>query len=787
MKKSIIKIIALMLTIFIIFFISILLKNENDKPKEIMPFEWKAEYIWPEDQTQLVTPDMNTWSCFRKEFVIENKKDIENCIARIAVDSKYWLYINDEIVIREGGLKRGEKPDSIYYDEVDISKYLKKGENTISILVWHFGITGFSHIDSTKGALLFQVQIGDNTIKSDSSWKSIKHPAYLKDLEGTNGRLSETSIYYDSNLEIENWYKTDFNDESWDNACVQGKPGDMPWGELVLREIPQFLFSEIKEYENFEKYKNYVTEKDELLVMELPYNMQLTPYLKIEAEKNQKIYISLDENYGEEGKNQRTIYITKNGVQEFESLAWVNGDKIYYYIPKGIKILSLGYRHTGYDTTLSGKFESDNEMFNKLWNMANKTLYINMRDNYMDCPDRERAMWIGDNSVSMQEAMYGLDTKANLLYEKSVKTQIGWRYDKILMSVIPPAKANMHLPVQSLIGVNAMYDYYLYNGNKDFLQYMYPYAKDYLNVWAISETTGLAEILNYDCLWRWGDSSDTSDYFAIENAAYYFALDSIYKMAVELGNETEITEMKTRVDNFAKAYNEKYWDGTGYKDKDYKEYEGYDVRANALAVISGLASEDKYDAISKILVENTDNSTFMEKYVLEALCLIGKTKEAQKRIENRYSIMVNDEETTTLWEYWEKDTGTTNHAWAGGPLIIMSKYFAGISPEKPGYDVISIKPDFGNLTEIKSVVNTNHGRVELNASKKEELILKVNVPKETIIAVEKISENPIIKSGFKTIYENGNNVNTSKIEFSHEDEKYIYFNIVAGKYTIKSK
>ena len=72
MKKSIIKIIALILTIFIIFFISILLKNENDKPKEIKPFEWKAEYIWTEDQSQLDTPDMNTWSCFRKEFIIEN-------------------------------------------------------------------------------------------------------------------------------------------------------------------------------------------------------------------------------------------------------------------------------------------------------------------------------------------------------------------------------------------------------------------------------------------------------------------------------------------------------------------------------------------------------------------------------------------------------------------------------------------------------------------------------------------------------------------------------------------
>ena len=152
----------------------------------------------------------------------------------------------------------------------------------------------------------------------------------------------------------------------------------------------------------------------------------------------------------------------------------------------------------------------------------------------------------------------------------------------------------------------------------------------------------------------------------------------------------------------------------------------------------------------------------MEKYVLEALCLIGKTKEAQKRIENRYSIMVNDEETTTLWEYWEKDTGTTNHAWAGGPLIIMSKYFAGISPEKPGYDVISIKPDFGNLTEIKSVVNTNHGRVEINASKKEELILKIN---ENVKNGEHATDMLLVSKYFERIGDHATNI-AEWVEFS---------------------
>lgn len=113
-------------------------------------FPWKAQWI----NTERCQSATNTWLIYRKSFGVT---DVPNqLIARIAADSKYWLWINDQLVIFEGGLKRGPSPSGTYYDPVDIAPYLTKGSNTIAILLWHFGKDGFSHINSGKAALLFE-------------------------------------------------------------------------------------------------------------------------------------------------------------------------------------------------------------------------------------------------------------------------------------------------------------------------------------------------------------------------------------------------------------------------------------------------------------------------------------------------------------------------------------------------------------------------------------------------------------------------------------------------------
>ena len=120
-----------------------------------------------------------------------------------------------------------------------------------------------------------------------------------------------------------------------------------------------------------------------------------------------------------------------------------------------------------------------------------------------------------------------------------------------------------------------------------------------------------------------------------------------------------------------------------------------DDRANALAVLSGLAKPEAYKGILNILQTVENASPYMEKYVLDAMCEMGYIDEAILRIKRRYKEMV-EEDYSTLWEFWDK-SGTMNHAWSGGPLITMAKYIAGIRPADVGYKKVEIKPHHGNL------------------------------------------------------------------------------------------
>lgn len=71
-------------------------------------------------------------------------------------------------------------------------------------------------------------------------------------------------------------------------------------------------------------------------------------------------------------------------------------------------MLDVKYRETGYNTDLAGSFHCDDPVLRRALATFCRTLYITMRDNYMDCPDRERAQWWGDEVNELGEAFYAL-------------------------------------------------------------------------------------------------------------------------------------------------------------------------------------------------------------------------------------------------------------------------------------------------------------------------------------------------------------------------------------------
>ncbi len=777
MKNKIFAIIIAILIFIIISMASILLiktyKARFPEAQAKTGVDWKALYIWDE------SVELNEYLCFRKNIEIENASDLSNTLAFIAVDSKYWLYINDELVVYEGGLKRGRTPSSIYYDEVNIGKYLKDGNNTIAILAWHWGKDSYSHNSYAHKGLLFQAQIGNKTIVSDESWKVSKNEAFITDnVYCPNYRLAEYDVLYDARLEDENWYKTDFDDTKWENAKIVEADGC----ELIKRDIPFFKNSDLKEYENMKNYANYTTEKDEIIEMDLPYAMQFMPYLKVEAEAGKTIKIITDTYMIDEAASLSSSYITKDGIQEYEAYAWISGDKVYYEIPKGVKIISLGYRETGYDTELAGSFECNDEFLNKLWNKAQRTLYINMRDSYIDCPDRERAQWALDMNLEMEQALYSLDSKANALYEHGIRTIIGWKKDNALLTVVPNTHDPIQLPVQMLLTINGMYEYYLYTGNSEFLKEIYPDIESYLDLWQINMYNVLEYTSTY-YVWEWKDGSDASDYKLLEIMTYYFAKSNLCKMAEALEYADKVTELKADLRDI-EYFLEAHWTEEGYKSVNEDKA---NCRVNALAVISGLAKEDRYPIITEVLKKDYDTGPAMERYILEALCIMGENETATARIKERYEEMVNSEK-TTLWEHWGEELGGKNHAWSGGPLTIMSKYYAGIQPLTAGYEKVLIKPNLDSLDSITSNVSTIKGDINFKIEKTEESIsMKLETPSETLVEIPKSFENQVIQINRNTVYENGKAKSNFTYKYNNEDNEYIYFTIPKGTYIIDCK
>ena len=164
----------------------------------------------------------NQWICFRKSFDLKEKEN--SAQLHIAVDSKYWLWVNGEMVVFEGELKRGPNPEDTYYDTVEIAPYLKKGKNTIAILMWYWGKEGFCHKSSGKPGLLAKLVLKNRLIESDETWKVKIHPAYGESLPPyPNPRLPESNIHFDARKDINGWEKNDYADAKWSFRPSDGK------------------------------------------------------------------------------------------------------------------------------------------------------------------------------------------------------------------------------------------------------------------------------------------------------------------------------------------------------------------------------------------------------------------------------------------------------------------------------------------------------------------------------------------------------------------------------------
>ena len=659
--------------------------------RELLTFRepWQADYIWIEQN------GVATWAAFSKD--IELEQDEPQAVLDISCDTYYWLWVNGEMIVWEGCLKRGITPQDGYYDRVTIQNKFRKGVNNVSVLVRHLGDDGFSHKDSGQGGLVVEGKIGDIPFATDGTWKGRKF-AYdyssIDALSNLNYRLSEKGSEIDGKEYVEFWSG---GTEDWPNAKVLDKAYcQKTFGKSYLNPLPPKAIGETVFFDLTDRTPSGKT----TLTFDLALNTQFCPYFELEADKAGRKITYYTENHL---LNYKNTYTAKEGVNRFVDFAWINGQTLTVVLDKGVTLRRAGYRPTGYNAQAVGGFVSGDDGLNTLWQKAVNTLMITMRDSYMDCPDRERAQWIGDAVIESGMSFYALSPNSAALFGKAIASTYGWVHrDGVIQTVVPDGVNAYELPMQNLAFLAGCVDYIEYSGDKSVVPMVLSMAQSYLPLWEMDK--GL--VRHRKGSWDWGDWGNDIDVAPLENAWYYYATSRILTLVEE---DSEFASWcKERLSAIKAAY------PVYYKSAGVAGGKKADDRANAIAVLAGLYREEDKETIVNTLYNVRNSSPYMEKYVEQALCELGRVDLALARAKERYADMIADDG-TTLWEFWKKSAGTSNHAWAGGTLYVLARYVGGVYPTTAGFDTFAVRPDTSALSDFSLLVNPVDG-VEISVT-----------------------------------------------------------------------
>jgi len=525
----------------------------------------------------------------------------------------------------------------------------------------------------------------------------------------------------------------------------------------------------LKEYVRLSKDLPHSEPNAWRLVCAMPYNCHFQPWIELEAEAGKEIQFN--------SSNPLVLFLTPTetyttiaGRQTHEAANWVSGEGAIYSIPAGVTVKAVKYRETGYDTTFAGSFECNDEDYTILWKKAARTAYICMRDHFYDCPDRERVGFWGDGTPELNQCFYVFDTEAHRLAKELV-----------LRKLEPDFYPGQHL---EFLGEYGLWFYYLHTGDLDSIRTIYEPTRTFL-----FETYQFGHRTWFD----WG--KEFKDIAVIETCFYFICLETLRKMARATGHDADIGVIDQKLEGIRSTFDSQYWKGNCYMSS---QVAMPDDRANAMAVNAGLADRSKWQAIyENVLTRRRNASCFFDRWVFEALCIMGRQEHALLRMYERYRTMIPCT-FTTLWEHYDRwwashidafdDGSSLNHGW-NPPAIFLSQTIAGVSPVAPGWSTFQVLPKEAFLTAIKVVVPSIKGNVTVELKKTatkysigltspEGTTAVVGIPKGSFATLDSITANGT------TIWDGSFKGGLKGIAWNGEDAEHVKFNVKPGTWTL---
>ena len=210
---------------------------------------------------------------------------------------------------------------------------------------------------------------------------------------------------------------------------------------------------------------------------------------------------------------------------------------------------------------------------------------------------------------------------------------------------------------------------------------------------------------------------------AVVNALHYRNLRELAEMARAIGKDGDAATFEAEAAQTFAAYQRILFDSsTGH----YRDGVGTDhatVQGNAMALACGVVPPERVKSVAGyVAAKGFTCSTYMAQFVLEALFAAGREDDALRLMTSdgpRSWVGMMAKGATITMEFWDltmDEPGRVpdmNHAWSTAPLNMISRWVVGVTPLKPGFAEIAVRPHPGLLKRLAGTVPTTRGPVRL--------------------------------------------------------------------------
>lgn len=595
----------------------------------------------------------------------------------ISVAGDYALYVNDHLI------SFGQYPDYRHYkiyDHLDITPYLREGENAIQIVVWYSGLNCLTGYDFGAG-LIYEVY-------TQKEVKAYSREGLLCGLYQTyqshKRKLITTQLGYS--------YTYDARYQSKKNCSERAVRVDGMPNQLMARPVEKLVLRGESRAECIdEKRRIYDLGKEKCGYLSLGYI----------APEGETIRVSFGEHLADGqvrsrvGDRDFSVELIGNGkYTEFMGIFRRLGCRyLQIEASQEMKVVQLGVCEIEYPF-IQKDFRMGNMQRQQIYDTCVRTLRLCAHDHYEDCPWREQAMYIMDSRNQMLCGYYAFEN-ATEYAKASIELILQGQREDGLFELCFPCHWDFTIPSFSLVLPGMILEYTQHSGDMELAGRAMPQIEKLLAYFLRNmQENGLYKTVSHDDVWHfyeWSgdldgcyfsnnlDEKKRDDYDSLINAFLSIAIGETAELYRLLGNSQTAGQLMEFREKLNKSIYKLFYQEEAGAFKTYSERNTYSQLANALCILCGACPKESLEEVAeKIACGNTgwvETTLSMNIFRYNALLKVNREKYTEfilSEIDKVYGRMLA-EGATSFWETLNGESdfdgaGSLCHGWSAIPI-----------------------------------------------------------------------------------------------------------------------